>query len=79
MDKVGKVGAAVLVALLFIALGEGLTIVGTELRATYNQGFATKDVRLTRTGSQLVVKSHTHFTDNSGRADYDSTDTMNRK
>ena len=26
MDKVGKVGAAVLVLLLFIALGEGLTI-----------------------------------------------------
>jgi hypothetical protein len=55
------------------------TLVGTELRATYNQGFATKDVRLTRTGSQLVVKSHTHFTDSSGRADYDSTDTMSRK
>jgi len=55
------------------------TLVGTELRATYNQGFSTRDMRLTKNGSQLVVRSHTHFTDNSGRADYDSVDTMNRK
>jgi hypothetical protein len=50
-----------------------------ELRATYTQSFAVKTVRLYRSGAQLVVLIHTHFTDNSGRADYDSTNAMNKK
>jgi hypothetical protein len=55
------------------------SVVGTELRAIYDQGFATRELHLKRTGSQLVLTSHTHFTDHSGRVDYDSVDTMNRK
>jgi hypothetical protein len=49
------------------------------LRAFYDQGFSTNDVRINQSGTQLVVRIHTHFTDNSGRADYDSTEIMNRK
>ena len=42
-------------------------------------GFAVQDLRLKRSGSQLVIRMHTHFKDNSARADYDIVDTMNRK
>ena len=55
------------------------TPAGIELRALYDQGFATEELHLSRSGSQLIIRMHTHFKDNSGRADYDSTDTMNRK
>lgn len=55
------------------------TLAGNEYRAHYDPGFATQDLRLKRSGSQLVVSIHTHFKDNSGRADYDSVNTMNRK
>jgi len=48
-------------------------------QASYNPGFAVKQLSISRSGEQLVVKIHTHFTDNSGRADYDSTNIMNRK
>jgi hypothetical protein len=54
------------------------TLASGDLHAVYTQSFATEDIHLTRSGSQLVVRMHTHFTDHSGRADYDSTDTMNR-
>jgi hypothetical protein len=55
------------------------TLSGSELRAFYDQGFATRTIRISRSGAQLVVRIHTHFTDGSGRADYDSTDTMNKR
>jgi hypothetical protein len=54
------------------------TLVGGELHASYVQSFATRTIRISRSGSQLVVQCHTHFTDNSGRKDYDITDIMNR-
>jgi hypothetical protein len=49
-----------------------------QLNATYNPGFVIETVTITRSGGQLVVRIHSHFTDNSGRKDYDSTDVMNR-
>lgn len=42
--------------------------------ATYNQGFATKYLTITRSGLYLVVSTYVHFTDHSGRADYSTVD-----
>jgi hypothetical protein len=53
-----------------------------SLRAFYNCGcgagvpFKTVNVRITISGGKMVVQTHNHFIDNSGRPDYDSTDTL---
>ncbi|HET8684562.1 MAG TPA: hypothetical protein VFM54_22230 [Micromonosporaceae bacterium] len=49
-----------------------------RLTASYNQGFVTRTIVITKSGTLLVVKIRSHFTDSSGRADYDSTDIFNR-
>jgi hypothetical protein len=48
------------------------------LTAFYNLGFKTMSVTITQSGSQLTVRVHNHFTDNSGRPDRDSVDVMSR-
>jgi List-Bact-rpt repeat protein/PKD domain-containing protein len=53
------------------------TLSGTQLHAFYDQGFATRTINISRSGPQLVVQIHSHFTDNSGRPDYDITAVMN--
>ena len=45
---------------------------------TYNQGFAVKYLTITRSGLYLVVTTYVHFTDHSGRADYNTTDRFYR-
>lgn len=55
------------------------SLVNGELRATYNPGFAVETIRIYRSGAQLVVLVHTHFTDNSRRANYDATNLINKK
>ncbi|OLB81455.1 MAG: hypothetical protein AUI14_03365 [Actinobacteria bacterium 13_2_20CM_2_71_6] len=54
------------------------TLSGGVLQGTFTFSFKVSTVRISKSGSQLVVRVHNHFTDNSGRADYDSTDTMNK-
>jgi hypothetical protein len=49
------------------------TLEGGDLRAVYDQGSATRDVHISQSGSQLVVRVHTQF---SSGGSYDSTDTM---
>jgi hypothetical protein len=52
------------------------TLSGSTLSATFNFGFKVMTVQITRSGNNIVVNTHNHFTDNSGRADYDTSDTM---
>jgi hypothetical protein len=44
------------------------------LDLTWNQGFAIVTQRLTITGARLLVEGFTRFVDNSGRANYNSTE-----
>ena len=50
---------------------------GGAILATYDQGFATRAVRITRVGARLNVRVATKFRD-PGRADYVSNDLMRR-
>jgi chitodextrinase len=52
----------------------------SQLTAFYDPGFAEENVTLTydRSSGLLTVTVFTHFTDDSGRADYTSTDTLSR-
>jgi len=50
----------------------------TVLSASYNQGFAQRQVIIHITGNQLRADVLTHFTDNSGRANYFDSDLFNR-
>ncbi len=52
------------------------TLTNGQLHAFYDQGFATRDIFITKSGSQLVVNWSTHFT--SGSGDYTRTETMNK-
>ncbi len=52
------------------------TLSGGALVATYTYSFKVMTVRITKSGTFIVVATHNHFTDNSGRADYDTSDTM---
>jgi uncharacterized repeat protein (TIGR02543 family) len=54
------------------------TLSGGELHAFYDQGFATDTIRISAVNGQLVIRDHCHFTDNSGRQDFDSVDTMRK-
>lgn len=49
---------------------------GTTARAQYVFSFATKVVGLARVASELQTDTFTHFTDHSGRKDYDITDSF---
>jgi hypothetical protein len=53
------------------------TLSGGVLNAVYVFSFVTETFRITISGTQMVVQQHHHFTDNSGRQDFDSTDIMN--
>lgn len=55
------------------------TLSNGELHAFYDQGFSTQTIRITQVNGQLIVYDHCHFTDNSGRQDFDSQDTMKKK
>src|SRR5215510_2246830 len=50
----------------------------TELSASYNQGFAQRQVIIHIVGNQLRADVLTRFTDKSGRADYFDSDLFNR-
>jgi hypothetical protein len=50
-----------------------------HLGTRYQNSFCVRDVTITLTSSgRLVVKTHTRFTDTSGRPDRDDTDTLKR-
>lgn len=53
------------------------TVNGRVLSVTWKESFAVRTQEFTlQTDGSLQVSEHTHFTDNSGRKDYDSTDTL---
>jgi hypothetical protein len=61
------------------AWGTANLVAGTSYAtALYRFSFAIKTVRVWRDGTFLRTLTHTHFTDNSGRHDYDSYDTLYR-
>ena len=49
-----------------------------HLSVRYRNSYCQRDLTITLTGNTLVVKTHTHFTDGSGRPDRDGTDRLNR-
>ena len=51
---------------------------GNSAQLTLNNGFAERQMRFTLSGDTLQVTTVTHFTDNSGRKDYSSSDTFVR-
>lgn len=49
---------------------------GTTAAAHYVFSFATKNVGMARVGTELQTDTYTHFTDHSGRKDYDIPDSF---
>jgi hypothetical protein len=49
-----------------------------HLATRYKNSSCVRDLTISLSGNALVVKTHTHFTDSSGRPDRDDTDTLKR-
>jgi len=58
--------------------GSASSHAGGQLSVRYRKSDCRRDLTITLSGNRLVVKTHTHYTDASGRPDKDDTDTLRR-